>query len=67
MQSEGKGISRVRDVYYKEQDAKDFIGTPQQPTIKCSDCGQQKPNPKYYDSPTEAWKRKLFIVERTVQ
>ena len=67
MQSEGKGISRVREVYIKKQDAEDFIETPQQPTIECNDCGQQKPNPKYYDSHNEALKRKLFILERTVE
>jgi len=67
MQSEGKGRTRVREVYFDEQKAKDFIGTPQPETIKCKCCGQQKNNPEYYDDATETWKKKLFIIERTVE
>lgn len=67
MQSEGRGVARVRDIYLNKKDAEDFIGTPQKPTIKCDDCGQQKPNPKYYDNTTEHWKNSLFIKERTVK
>ena len=67
MQNEGKGVSKIRDVYLKKQDAEDFIGMPQNPTVKCDCCGQQTPNPKYYDDATERWKRDLFIKELTVK
>jgi hypothetical protein len=46
-QNEGEGVSRIRDIYLTRQDAEDFIGIPQKPTIKCNDCGQQKSNPEY--------------------
>ncbi len=66
IQDEGAGRFRIRDVYLNKQDAEDFIGIPQSPTIKCNACNQQKPNPKYYDGSDEPWKRKLSIKEYTV-
>lgn len=57
---------RVRGVFFTKQAAEEYVrpGIVAK-TIKCGDCGQQKPNPKY--DYLEAWKSCLEIREWTIE
>jgi len=62
------GASRVREVWFSKQGAKDSIGPVEEEYIKCKTCGNSHSNPAVdLDHNFKNWKKKLFIQEFDVQ